>query len=100
MRTSQEKYFSIIEKFMSSGLSAKAFSERNRINKNTLSYWKKRYRDQSKVQQKDLPLYPLPRYSQSRLALNMPMVHGWSLVMLLMRQYSGHSFLFSNHDWI
>ncbi|MEO6166589.1 MAG: hypothetical protein ABIO46_04455 [Chitinophagales bacterium] len=52
MRNLQEKYFPVIEEWLDSGLSAKAFSEQNGINKNTLSYWKKRYSDQNKVQHK------------------------------------------------
>jgi len=52
MRNLQEKYFPVIEKLLRSGLTTKVFSEHNGINKNTLSYWKKRYSDQNKVQQK------------------------------------------------
>mgnify|MGYP003416609661 FL=1 len=69
MRTSQEKYFPIIEKFMSSGLTAKAFSERNRINKNTLSYWKKRYRDQSKVQQKGFTALSITQIQSKQISI-------------------------------
>lgn len=52
MRDSSKKYFPIIERLIDSGLSAHQFSEQTGINKNTLSYWKKRYNDQGKVQQK------------------------------------------------
>lgn len=52
MRNLEEKYFPIIEKLMNSGLTAKAFSQQHRINKNTLTYWKKRYSDQNKAGQK------------------------------------------------
>lgn len=52
MRASSKKYFPIVEKLLSSGLSANQFSERHGINKNTLSYWKKRYSDQNKPEVK------------------------------------------------
>ena len=48
MRNLSEKYFPIVERFHSSNLSTKIFSERNGIKKSTLEYWKKKYRDQEK----------------------------------------------------
>ena len=67
MRNLEEKYFPIIEKFMSSGLTAKAFGERNRINKNTLVYWKKRYCDQSKADQKGFTALSITEMEQIRI---------------------------------
>lgn len=52
MLNSSEKYFPIVERLLVSGLSAKAFSEQTGINTHTLSYWKKRYRNQDKPKAK------------------------------------------------
>lgn len=52
MRDSSQKYFPIVERYLVSGLSAKAFGEQNGIHSHTLGYWKKRYLDQNKEQEK------------------------------------------------
>ena len=52
MRNLSEKYFPIVERLFGSGLSSKAFCEQTGINPHTLSYWKKRYRDQDKQEPK------------------------------------------------
>ena len=48
MRNLSEKYFPIVERFHSSNLTTKIFSERSGIKKSTLEYWKKKYRDKEK----------------------------------------------------
>ncbi|MGB3009177.1 MAG: hypothetical protein WBB33_02360 [Candidatus Saccharimonadales bacterium] len=52
---------------MSSGLTAKAFGERNRINKNTLVFWKKGYCDQSKEDQKGFIALSITEIEQIRI---------------------------------
>lgn len=52
MRDLSERYFPVVEQFLSSGLSATSFSKKYGIKIHTLIYWKKRYNDQDKDQQK------------------------------------------------
>ncbi|MBP9883663.1 MAG: hypothetical protein KBF32_09685 [Chitinophagales bacterium] len=53
IRSLEEKYFPIIEKLMSSGLTAKAYSEQYRIITNMFTYRKKRCSDHNRVELKE-----------------------------------------------
>lgn len=69
MRNFEEKYFPIIEKLLDSGLSAKAFSKQKGINKNTLSYWKKRYSDQNKSRQKGFTALSITEIQSKQISI-------------------------------
>jgi len=43
MRNHSEKYFPIVENYLSSGSTIKAYCESNEISQNVLLYWKKKY---------------------------------------------------------
>ena len=45
MRDLSEKYFPIIRKLQSSGLTMQAFSKQEGVNIKTLHYWKRKYRE-------------------------------------------------------
>ena len=44
-RSAEKKYFPLIEKLLSSKLTAREFCEREGINMHTLNSWKKKYRE-------------------------------------------------------
>ncbi len=69
MRDLSEKYFPVIEQFLSSGLSATSFSKQHAIGIHTLNYWKKRYSDHGKVQQKGFTALAIEKMEAKQICI-------------------------------
>jgi hypothetical protein len=52
MRNLSEKYFPIIEEFLKSKQSVRAFCEQKGVNVHTFGYWKKKYHDRRQAAEK------------------------------------------------